>query len=537
MSDNRLKIVNADTGDLVEILNTNSNSSNQSPVRSRQSQSRSRSRSRSRKDNYDHDKNRSRNRSRSNSSESDLDLNVLEEVPPHLFKMMRNVNSNLSFLAGRVKAIENSRSRSNSRSGSGPVRSGFSRSRSNSRSRLRSRSRSRSPIRRSRSRNSRSRSRSIVSRSSEEVFSSPNSVTSRVRRDSGLNIAIDSGTRGRRVTKQVPRGTRGDSNHSYSSRGMRDAEDNYSRGKRGSKNSPGTSHSRSRFSRSTMSKSPPRSRSRSKSYSPPQSIISLRAKSRDLDLDDGDNNRDVLDILNEELEVDEFGPPINSKLANTVNKKLNTKIDITSDGHKKKMADIRTPQNINCNKLNVPIINEELMGKHIGLDRFAKRNDNRLANIQLLATKTNILTIQSTNNLYSNLSNIESESAKTAVNEAIKLQTEAMGLLSQVKDEISKFRRGQLYSNLPKDIRGICFEKLDDDDEKLFGQNIKEKIKENKSNHYRMRSSPTFKKPHFLGRKTHQSYHHQQHPQQRFQVKTQQFYQKGKKAWNLSKRK
>ena len=533
MSDNRLKIVNADTGDLVEILNTNS--SNPSPVRSRQSQSRSRSRSRSRKDNYDHDKNRSRNRSRSNSSESDLDLNVLEEVPPHLFKMMRNVNSNLSFLAGRVKAIENSRSRSNSRSGSGPVRSGFSRSRSNSRSRLRSRSRSRSPIRRSRSRNS--RSRSIVSRSSEEVFSSPNSVTSRVRRDSGLNIAIDSRTRGRRVTKQVPRGTRGDSNHSYSSRGMRDAEDKYSRGKRGLKNSPGTSHSRSRFSRSTMSKSPPRSRSRSKSYSPPQSIISLRAKSRDLDLDDGDNNRDVLDILNEELEVDEFGPPINSKLANTVNKKLNTKIDITSDGHKKKMADIRTPQNINCNKLNVPIINEELMGKHIGLDRFAKRNDNRLANIQLLATKTNILTIQSTNNLYSNLSNIESESAKTAVNEAIKLQTEAMGLLSQVKDEISKFRRGQLYSNLPKDIRGICFEKLDDDDEKLFGQNIKEKIKENKSNHYRMRSSPTFKKPHFLGRKTHQSYHHQQHPQQRFQVKTQQFYQKGKKAWNLSKRK
>ena len=67
---------------------------------------------------------------------------------------------------------------------------------------------------------------------------------------------------------------------------------------------------------------------------------------------------------------------------------------------------------------------------------------------------------------------------------AIKIQTEAMGLLSQVKPGMSKFRE-KLYTNLPKYVGGICFEKLKDDDEKLFGENIKE----NKSNHYKMRNS------------------------------------------------
>ena len=67
---------------------------------------------------------------------------------------------------------------------------------------------------------------------------------------------------------------------------------------------------------------------------------------------------------------------------------------------------------------------------------------------------------------------------------AIKIQTEAMGLLSQVKLGMSKFRE-KLYTNLPKYVGGICFEKLKDDDEELFGENIKE----NKSNHYKMRNS------------------------------------------------
>ena len=49
---------------------------------------------------------------------------------------------------------------------------------------------------------------------------------------------------------------------------------------------------------------------------------------------------------------------------------------------------------------------------------------------------------------------------------------------------MSKFRE-KLYTNLPKYVGGICFEKLKDDDEELFGENIKE----NKSNHYKMRNS------------------------------------------------
>ena len=75
MTYNTLKIVNTDTGDLVDILNTYL--TNQSPFWSRHSRYRSRSRTRS----NDQDKHCTWDISRSNSSESDLDLNVLEEVP------------------------------------------------------------------------------------------------------------------------------------------------------------------------------------------------------------------------------------------------------------------------------------------------------------------------------------------------------------------------------------------------------------------------------------------------------------------------
>ena len=513
-NNNRIEIVQADTGDVVETIDVN--------------RSRSRSSSNTRSNANEPNPNNVE-------EESEIELEDLAEIPPTIFKMFRNFSANVDFLANKVKNLEREKSRSSSQSrtgsGVGLVRSGHrsrrSGSRSRSRSFIRSRSRSSEIRRKSRSRGFRSRSRSgsrtSRPRSRSREFETPARV-SRGRRDS-IRVALDSsstGTRGRRVSKIDACGRRAHRSTSTSqlSRGMRDSMDLDSRGRREmERQEQRPSHSRT-FSRS---------KSKSLSRSPPRSIISLRASSRDLDINSCE--RDVLDTINEELEVNEFGPPVNAKLASTINKKLNFEMDVTSETHKKRMAEIKIPQNIQCNKLKVPVINEELLSKHIGLDRYSKRNDNRLANIQSLTTKCNILTIQSTDSLYSNLNKVESEEVKEALTNAIKMQTEAMGMLAQVKQEISRFRRSQLYTNLPKDIRGICFEKLKNDDEKLFGEDIKEKIKENKSNHYKMRtSSPTVRK-NFLYKK---NYHHQhyQHNQRAQQVKI----QKGKKPWNLRRK-
>ena len=91
----------------------------------------------------------------------------------------------------------------------------------------------------------------------------------------------------------------------------------------------------------------------------------------------------------------EFGPQINSKLASTINKKLNLELEV-GESYKKKISEIKIPQNVDQAKL------KEFSSKHFGLDRYIKRNDHRLTNIQLLATKANTLNIQSTNILYSN---------------------------------------------------------------------------------------------------------------------------------------
>ena len=479
---------------------------------------------------------------------------VVSSIQPELLKMMQNMNSNLTFLAGKVKELEKkgSRSRSNSTHHSAPTPTTHSRNVGKSRSR----SRSRSPVRRSRSRSrgrcSRSSTRSVMHRSrSREFSSSPAPPASRVMRDRpSLNVSMESS--GRKVTSSYERESRSTHSRSQSrvrrdskerekesrvrrdckkrereSRVRRDCEKEVSRVRRDNENE-------SRVRRGCIDTTRNTSRSRSRSISP-QSIISLRANSKELEIVENAENiedfvsKDILDIVNEELDVDHFGPPINDKLSKTINKKLDLEFE-SPEELKNKLKEIKIPQNINAKKLTVPTMNTELLAKNVGLDRFARRNDNRLSNLQLLTNKSNNLIIQSTDLLYSNINKVDGE-VKEALNQAVKIQTETVGYLAHVKKELSKLRRNHLYQNLPKDIRGICFEKIEEDDELLFGNNIKEKMKEVKSNHFK--TPFTFRSNNFLGRRIYQK------PPNRTTNKYshQNQYQKAKKSWHFSKRK
>ena len=346
----------------------------------------------------------------------------------------------------------------------------------------------------------------MKSRSRRDLSFSPDPCVLRGARDTWEDRPCSSTSRGKRDSEEVM-------NDEILSRGMRDSR-------------------RSRDNSVDRSRSPDRSRSGT-----PNSFISLRARSVEVEEVISDKNleesTDILDLVNQEFEVQEYAPPINEKLANTINKRLEHCIDIQSEDHKERMASIKTPENINKDKLITPTINEELLTKQISLDRFAKRNDNRLSNIQRLAAQSNKLIIASTDSLYSNLSKIEAGEVKEELNKAVMAQTEAIGLLAQVKKEISQLRRSQLYSHLPKDIRGICYEKIGNDEVKLFGDNVKEMIKENKMAHYK---SPSFNRNSFLGRRG-RVYPSQQQGQRQSKSQYPNQNQRGKKTWSFSKRK
>ena len=107
---------------------------------------------------------------------------------------------------------------------------------------------------------------------------------------------------------------------------------------------------------------------------------------------------DILDEIILEGEINTKGPAINSKLADCLNKTLKN-TDLYSDEFKSKMETIKVPENVNTS-FSVPKINDELLEKHIGLDRFGKRNDQRIKNIQCFISKASLNLVDSTNNTY-----------------------------------------------------------------------------------------------------------------------------------------
>ena len=208
------------------------------------------------------------------------------------------------------------------------------------------------------------------------------------------------------------------------------------------------------------------------------------------DFMDIDNDMDILDKIISEGEIKTKGPAINSKLADCLNKTLKD-TDLFSNDFKNKMENVKIPENLNTSPFGVPNINEELLEKHIGLDRFGKRNDHRIKSIQNIISKASLNLVESTNNTYECMS---TENLKSTLNESIKKQTETINMLTQVNRELSKLRRAQLYQHFPKEIRGICFSKVEKDDELLFGENLKEALKETRTDHYKNQKAP------FLGK-------------------------------------
>ena len=166
------------------------------------------------------------------------------------------------------------------------------------------------------------------------------------------------------------------------------------------------------------------------------------------------NMADVDDPLLDEIaqslnETEPTGDPVSEKLALIANKRWNHKL---SDDQLKEKAE-KYPRPANCDKVVCPRINPEIWAK---LPRPARSDDHKLFRVQAqLGTVTNLV-VQATDMLLK----AKSDPKKLKIDDLVRMNTDAVALISHTSHEIAQRRRETIKPHLHRDYIELCAQEV-----------------------------------------------------------------------------
>ena len=122
------------------------------------------------------------------------------------------------------------------------------------------------------------------------------------------------------------------------------------------------------------------------------------------------------------------------------------------------------------------------------LDKSAKKDDNRLVDIQsLIATATAALS-KLTNELNDQVARSKEQKEMEMANKVIKTNGEVFAILGLAQQELSQRRRFEIGKSLPKDVAGIATATIKTGSETLFGQDVENLMKNARESYKAMAS-------------------------------------------------
>ena len=190
-----------------------------------------------------------------------------------------------------------------------------------------------------------------------------------------------------------------------------------------------------------------------------------------------DEESDVFSLLEAELEVGEkLGKPVTEKLANITNSRFTTKMPFSK--LEEKMTLHQIPEN--STTIRPPVLNDEVIEKG-NLNKFVRRNDTRLENVQKLLSGAAAALVNASHKLHTRIGTASAEVSRrefaAAANEILTASGDVIALLGTAQQELSYRRRFQLQSALPRDMASICINDSIPVTDKLFGGDIDKAIR------------------------------------------------------------
>ena len=173
----------------------------------------------------------------------------------------------------------------------------------------------------------------------------------------------------------------------------------------------------------------------------------------------------ALSALEDDLEiVVEDGEKVDEKLAKVIKNRFTVKC--SKEKLDSKMKEHKIPEN--CHVIKAPLLDEVLTEKGL-VDRNARKDDNRLADIQsLIATATAALVGQ-TDSLNSQVQESNDPKEIEMANKVIKTNGDVFAVLGFAQQELSQRRRFEIGKALPREIASIASANIQTGSETLFG--------------------------------------------------------------------
>ena len=187
---------------------------------------------------------------------------------------------------------------------------------------------------------------------------------------------------------------------------------------------------------------------------------------------DAESVAEALHDLEDELEITvQDGDKVHDRLANVIQNRFTVKLP--KDKLEIKMKDHKIPQN--CSVIKAPALDDTLTEKGL-VDRNARKDDNRLVDVQnLIATATAAL-IKQTNDLNEQVS-AQNPKEKELANKVIKTNGDIFAVLGMAQQELSQRRRFEISKSLPKDIASIATAQIQTGSDTLFGYDVERLIR------------------------------------------------------------
>ena len=197
----------------------------------------------------------------------------------------------------------------------------------------------------------------------------------------------------------------------------------------------------------------------------------------------------ALSALEDDLEiVVENGEKVDEKLAKVIKNRFTVKC--SKEKLESKTKEHKIPEN--CQEIKAPLLDEVLTDKGF-VDRNARKDDNRLADIQsLIATATAALVGQ-TDSLNNQVQQSNDPKEIDIANKVIKTNGDIFAVLGLAQQELSQRRRFEIGKALPREIASIATATIQTGSgtETLFGHDA-ERLIRNARDSYRARGGKSY---------------------------------------------
>ena len=151
-----------------------------------------------------------------------------------------------------------------------------------------------------------------------------------------------------------------------------------------------------------------------------------------------------------------------------------------------KMSKYPIPQN--CPEFKAPTLNEELTEKGY-LDRYTRKNDTRVLNVQRMVSCAAAAMISAADKLHKLASELaahigvghtaraDDALSLTTANEVLTIEGDVIAILGMAHQKLNLRREHQLQSILPKELASICTSDSLPPSDKLFGGDLEKALK------------------------------------------------------------